>query len=544
MRESHQSLCRALSLVICTSFILLLDRTCVVNADGTTTRGLAVQRRDSSVTSRIIGGNTARNGRYPYAQISLATDTGLHQCGGSLIAPDVILTAGHCHGFFTQIRVNIYNIKSELESYEVFEAEQMHFHPQFDELWFRYDFLLLKLNRPVVGLEPVRINEHDDLPDVGDALTVVGWGLMDPDDTTAYPEEMREVDVKYLTNDMCEDTSSKGQSLYSGYIFNDMMCAKGEGKDACSGDSGAPLIRSGNAPEDDVIVAVVSWGNGCATDYPGVYARISYQYEWIKDVVCAISITPPSYFECDADFNADKNESDNSESNNPNSNTNALVQVPVVAEAPVEAEEGVAGALDIPEGYLPIKVEIQLDLRSSETGWALVASDGTVVEEVEAGTYTTPYALVEKIVVLPMSSQLVFVIKDAGGNGICCEFGGGWFQVSVLLTDNSLRPLVKGYGTFAQSSTNVFVTPLENTPLLALEGQGQSQLEGALPCTTSRAGTNSSRAGCSEANREPDNVLLLANINAAQSAATLPTSFFLALVLPTAASLLLVAFFQ
>ena len=261
MRIVH-SLCQALW-IVAVATVLFLDKSCIVNADGATTRGLAVQRRENSFSSRIVGGNTARNGRYPYAQISLATDTGLHQCGGSLIAPDVILTAGHCHGFFTQIRVNIYNIKSELESYEEFTAERMHFHPQFDELWFRYDFLLLKLNKPVVGLEPVRINSNDDLPNFDDSLTVVGWGLTDPDDTTAYPDTLKEVDVRYITNDMCEDTSSKGQNLYKGYIFNDMMCAKEDGKDACSGDSGAPLIRSGSSSEEDVVVAVVSWGKLC-----------------------------------------------------------------------------------------------------------------------------------------------------------------------------------------------------------------------------------------------------------------------------------------
>lgn len=254
---------RAFSLIQALSFVFsvrFLHMPCVVNADGTTTRGLAVQRRENSFSGRIVGGNTARKGRYPYAQISLATDTGLHQCGGSLVAPDVILTAGHCHGYFTQIRVNIYNIKSELESYEEFTAEKMHFHPQFDELWFRYDFLILKLNKPVVGLEPVRINSNDDLPNFDDPLTVVGWGLTDPDDSTAYPDALREVAVRYITNDMCEDTSSKGQKLYQGYIFDDMMCAKEDGKDACSGDSGAPLIRSGSSSEEDVVVAVVSWG--------------------------------------------------------------------------------------------------------------------------------------------------------------------------------------------------------------------------------------------------------------------------------------------
>jgi Trypsin len=177
-----------------------------------------------------------------------------------LIAPDIILTAGHCHGFFTHIRVNMYNLKQELESFEVFKAERMHFHPNFDELWFRYDFLLLQLNGTVRGVEPVRINADDSLPIPDDPLTVVGWGLTDPEDTAAYPDELREVTVKYVSNDSCEQTTSNGQRLYEGYIFDDMMCAYSSGQDACSGDSGAPLIRPGSSPTWDVVVAVVSWG--------------------------------------------------------------------------------------------------------------------------------------------------------------------------------------------------------------------------------------------------------------------------------------------
>ena len=50
-----------------------------------------------------------------------------------------------------------------------------------------------------------------------------------------------------------------------------MMCAMDPGQDACQGDSGGPLYDQ----ENDVVVGIVSWGVGCAGDFPGVYAQIS-----------------------------------------------------------------------------------------------------------------------------------------------------------------------------------------------------------------------------------------------------------------------------
>lgn len=46
--------------------------------------------------SRIVGGNDAPDGAYPY-QVSIKNaKTGNHFCGGSIITPKTVLTAGHC----------------------------------------------------------------------------------------------------------------------------------------------------------------------------------------------------------------------------------------------------------------------------------------------------------------------------------------------------------------------------------------------------------------------------------------------------------------
>jgi secreted trypsin-like serine protease len=58
---------------------------------------------------------------------------------------------------------------------------------------------------------------------------------------------------------------------------------------------GGPLIIPGKTQDKDIQIGVVSWGIGCARDQnPGVFARISSGFNWIKMNVCKESSSPPS----------------------------------------------------------------------------------------------------------------------------------------------------------------------------------------------------------------------------------------------------------
>lgn len=63
------------------------------------------------------------------------------------------------------------------------------------------------------------------------------------------------------------------------------MCAGGEeGKDACVGDGGGPLMCP--MPKEDnryFQAGIVSWGIGCGLkNVPGVYTDVRVISEWIK----------------------------------------------------------------------------------------------------------------------------------------------------------------------------------------------------------------------------------------------------------------------
>merc|ERR1712127_922218 len=88
------------------------------------------------------------------------------------------------------------------------------------------------------------------------------------------------------------------QADYHNQITENMVCARDNGEDSCQGDSGGPLVIRQSS--GDLQVGVVSWGISCAhEDFPGVYARISAQYDWIRQNVCEGSSDPPAYFDCE-----------------------------------------------------------------------------------------------------------------------------------------------------------------------------------------------------------------------------------------------------
>lgn len=185
-----------------------------------------------------------------------------------------------------------------------FSIVDMSVHPQFDgevccgrtdNNWFygvKYDFMLLKLSGES-NTPPIRLNKSSTRPRIGEDLYVIGFGDIDRGYNYEEPDKLQEVTVTYMSNEQCV-----ANSIYPSELLNAAsMCAADYREDACSGDSGGPLIAKGSSDADDVLMGVVSWGWDCAVE-PGVYARVSYGYSWIRSEVCRLSSNPPSSFLC------------------------------------------------------------------------------------------------------------------------------------------------------------------------------------------------------------------------------------------------------
>ncbi|KAL7463693.1 hypothetical protein ACHAXS_004052 [Conticribra weissflogii] len=231
--------------------------------------------------TRIIGGDAAAMGRYSYA-VSLQDDIG-HFCGGSLITPDVVLSAAHCAGPDFEVVIGRHDLESSHG--EVIQVISEVRHPNYDESTTNNDFHLIFLENPVsISYKLVNLNSNSAVPSVKQPVTVMGWGdTVAADDVQELSPILKDVEVNVISNE------------------DHMMCARDIGEDSCQGDSGGPLVIKGTDPTgaDDVQVGVVSWGVGCASaDFPGVYARVSEVYGWIEQQVCRGSSNIPASFDC------------------------------------------------------------------------------------------------------------------------------------------------------------------------------------------------------------------------------------------------------
>ncbi|KAL7483592.1 hypothetical protein ACHAW6_009232 [Cyclotella cf. meneghiniana] len=368
-------------------------------------------------STRIIGGSAAEAHRFPYA-VSLQY-AGEHFCGGSLIAPDIVLSAGHCNGEFS-IGLSTYNVvvgRYDLDKVwtgESIKVKKEVRHPGFDDLTVDDDFNVVLLNQRVTTTDVyANLNVDASIPAARDTVTVVGWGDTDPSDDILEPSTiLMETNLTYITNARCENSAgllnTKFGETYTdmkGALTENMMCATSLGKDACQGDSGGPLIMQGsNGAGSDVQVGVVSWGLGCADkSFPGVYARVSSQYDWIREQVCFLSADPPESFACNG--NGIVTMVDNTvfwtvaPASGPAfssiSSTDEPTPAPtIVTESPTPAPATPSPTRSPLEGGLKrLLIVLTLDDSPGDTGWILTTMDtDEIIHEVAVGEYTSSQA--------------------------------------------------------------------------------------------------------------------------------------------------------
>jgi trypsin len=236
--------------------------------------------KDPVAGKAIIGGGAADPARWPFAAAILRE--GRMHCGGSVIAPDKVLTAAHCALGFPTSSLRVVTGRTRLadtRAGEVSEVSRAAVHPDYAAT-LRHDVAVLTLATPTSAPPVALPTPADDavFTRPGRQLRVSGWGARNPFGANLAKLLMRTTE-KVRTNRRCKRVY---RALYSG---KSMICAYGRRlrrikgipihTTGCSGDSGGALV--GDSPAGPVAIGLVSYGSficGFGAT-PTVYARVA-----------------------------------------------------------------------------------------------------------------------------------------------------------------------------------------------------------------------------------------------------------------------------
>jgi len=351
------------------------------------TRGDHDHEEVKDFISRIVGGENAPKDLYPWFARPVKKGTNRWAgCGGTLIAPEFVLTAGHCdmnkdkHGYQIAALCPDEDDNCGQEGLEYFDIKDVITHPEHSGV--ANDVALVHLN----GQSKNKYADIDE-DNIGaeyasgyDGLFAIGFG------TTSYDgwcsDELLHVQLKYVTDAKCKN-------MYGGDVAENELCAQDLGKDSCQGDSGGPLFDKNN----EKLVGVVSWGIGCAeAKHPGVYAQVGSHVQWIKSIICTRHGDPKPSF-CDG------------------------YSPPPTSSPTIYECDGT-----------PFKFEIKFDKYPQDISWKIEDACNEAVVASSDGNYSDerPQSRLVHRECLTKETKFKFIIEDSYGDGLtdsCIDCG-------------------------------------------------------------------------------------------------------------------------
>lgn len=239
-------------------------------------------------------------GEYPW-HVAILTNTGGSRnyiCGGALIDCSHILTAAHCvkslYPEEIMVRIGDWDAASKSELYKdaSHEVSDIFIHERFYAGSLHNDIAVLRLHHKIQWssmphVAPICLPNPQKQPMSGSKCWVTGWGKDAFLQQGDYQAILQEVDVNVVDPRTCQNALQRAGLGNRFAMHHGWLCAGGEeGKDACSGDGGGPLVCGTEHGHGATLAGLVSWGVGCGErGVPGVYTNIANYVNWIYETI-------------------------------------------------------------------------------------------------------------------------------------------------------------------------------------------------------------------------------------------------------------------
>ncbi|MDQ2622778.1 MAG: serine protease [Actinomycetota bacterium] len=275
--------------------------------------GGAPASASGGATVSIIGGKDTSIDRWPW-QVAVGYSQARYPrksprkrafCGGSLISPNVVVTAAHCAALIDNSKPSYFVVttgRTDLENgtagaeiavREIYLPRTRSGIPRYIVGDLTWDVALLELEHAATG-QPVKIAGPDEaaLWAPGQPVWETGWGITDPD-RWALPSVLRVSRSTVQTNRLCQYAL-----LWSFYSFDpDSQICLGDARTraaTCAGDSGGPAVVSGSGGYR--LIGATSFGTAnCDPGEPSIDANLAAPdvRDWIRSNVQAIDGSDP-----------------------------------------------------------------------------------------------------------------------------------------------------------------------------------------------------------------------------------------------------------